>query len=405
MSHKKEIIKNILSFGSIDIFGLLIPIITMPILTRALGPYQYGIYMLIVTILYFGHTVIDYGTQYTAVRTLANNRKNQNNIKAIYSETQGLRIFLFSLYSILVVLYLIFFTNIESLPFIVASMLTYLLGYTITPVWFYQGIAAVDTAMKISLLVKLINLLVIILFVKTPNDIIIVIASLCIPMLLGGVILSYIAHKKYHVRYPIFTKLRMSLSNGFDVFLGLLAPNLYNSIPTIVLGTIYPPSEFVNFAIASRLASVVVTIQDVVAKALYPVLSRIKESPVIKLLLLNSIISIFPIAFLLIWGERCLLFFLGKNFSDVNLYLIIFTIGVLFIGLSNAFSKGFFLPKGLDRIYRNISLRISILSAVICIFFIYYFGLIGGAISITLARFLFFMDYYLTYIKFKKNHC
>ncbi|EFK8875501.1 oligosaccharide flippase family protein [Escherichia coli] len=405
MSNKKEIIKNLISFGTIDVLGLLIPIVTMPILTRALGPSQYGELLLLLTMLYFGHTIIDYGTQFTAVRKLANVRNNKHDINNIYSDNQSLRLVLCLLYLIGLIVYCFVFSLHDTLNNLIIFGSMYLIGYTLSSPWFFQGIGAVEQLMKVSLTAKLINLVIILFFVNSPKDLTIAIAAFCLPILFSGLYLTTYIYLKYKLSIPKFNKLLNSLKDGKDVFIGLLAPNFYNTIPTIVLGSIYPPSEFVNFAIASRLASVVVTIQDVVAKALYPVLSKIKESPVIKLLLLNSIISIFPIAFLLIWGERCLLFFLGKNFSGANLYLIIFTIGVLFIGLSNAFSKGFFLPKGLDRIYRNISLRISILSAVICIFFIYYFGLIGGAISITLARFLFFMDYYLTYIKFKKNHC
>lgn len=71
MSKLKEIAKNFIGFGVIDLIGLVIPIVTMPLLTRTLGATSYGIYLLILTVLYFGHTIIDYGTHYTSVRELS----------------------------------------------------------------------------------------------------------------------------------------------------------------------------------------------------------------------------------------------------------------------------------------------------------------------------------------------
>lgn len=398
MSHKKELIKNFLSFGAVDILGLLIPILTMPILTRALGPSQYGVYMLLLTILYFGHTIIDYGTQYTAVRALANHRENPNEVSCIYQHTQGLRLFLCILYSMGAILYSLFLPLDNAVIYTIFATLTYLLGYALTPLWFFQGVGAVERAMKVSLVIKLVNLLVIVFAVHSPEDLIVVIASLCIPMLLGGIYLSYLASVKYRVAHPEFHQLKKSLYEGRDVFIGLLAPNFYNAIPTIALGSMYPPAEFAKFAIAARLASVIVTLQNVIAKAIYPVLAMLKDNKVNKLLLLNFIVSIIPAIIIYIVGEWALSIFLGSDFSGVNTYLLILCIGIVFIGLSNAISQGYLLPNGHDRVYRNISLRVSFISGIMSFGFIYFYGLLGGAIAITIARALFFFDYIFVYI-------
>lgn len=406
MSHKREIIKNIFSFGSIDILGLLIPIVTMPILTRGLGPSQYGIYMLLLTIFYFGHTIIDYGTQFTSVRTLAKQRDNPEEIRRIYQDTQGLRLFLCLLYAIGAISYSLFLSFDNAVLYTVLGSLTYLLGYALTPLWFYQGIGAVDNAMKVSLAIKVVNLLVIIFMVSSPDDFDIVMASLCIPMLCGGIYLSYFASIKYHVASPTFSRLGKSLHDGRDVFIGLLAPNFYNAIPTIALGSMYPPAEFANFAIATRLVSVIITVQNVIAKAVYPVVAMLKSNQVNKLLAVNMILSIIPSVLIYCYGENVLSVFLGNDYTGVNSYLIILCIGVIFVGLSNAIGQGYFLPKGYDKLYRDISLKVSFFSLLVTIFLIYKLGIIGGAVATTSARIIFFAFYLSEYIKlsYKKSH-
>lgn len=371
----------------------------MPILTRGLGPSQYGIYMLLLTIFYFGHTIIDYGTQFTSVRTLAKQRDNPEEIRQIYQDTQGLRLFLCLLYAIGAISYSLFLSFDNAVLYTVLGSLTYLLGYALTPLWFYQGIGAVDNAMKVSLAIKVVNLLVIIFMVSSPDDFDIVMASLCIPMLCGGIYLSYIASIKYHVASPTFSRLGKSLHDGRDVFIGLLAPNFYNAIPTIALGSMYPPAEFAKFAIAVRLASVIVTFQNVLAKALYPILAVLKNSQVKKLFLLNFIVSIIPVVLIIYFGEWLLQVFLGQGFSGVNEYLLILCVGIIFIGLSNAVSQGYLLPNGYDRVYRNVSLRVSFLSSLLSFMFISQYGMLGGAVLITVARIIFFIDYLHVYIK------
>ncbi|EOW9231532.1 oligosaccharide flippase family protein [Vibrio cholerae] len=403
MSNKKEIIKNLFSFGSIDILGLIIPILTMPILTRALGPSQYGDLLLFLTILYLGHTIIDYGTQFTSVRNIAKVRDKKDEISSIYSDTQGLRLLLCVAYWLVIVLYCLLFDLNNIVLHVALFGGLYLIGYVLTAAWFFQGVGCLEKLMFISLLAKIINLLVIVFFVNAPEDVEIAIAASCLPTFIGGLYLTVVAHNRYRLALPKFSNLFSSLQEGKDVFIGLLAPNLYNAIPTIALGTAYPADQFVNFAIASRLASVVVTIQDVVAKAIYPILSRVKESQVNKLFIANGFVSIIPIMTLFLFGDWILIHFLGADFANVNQYLVIFAIGVFFIGLSNAVSKGFLLPHGYDRLYRNISLRVSVISAIFCTVGVFLGGLLGGAISITLARLLFFVEYYFCYSRIKKS--
>lgn len=113
MNNKKEIINNLLSFAIIDALNLLIPIITMPILTRALGSSSYGDYMLLITILTFGHTIIDYGVQFTGVRDLSRNRNNQSIYSSIYLENQVIRFIFLFLYIIITIFFLIISKKIE----------------------------------------------------------------------------------------------------------------------------------------------------------------------------------------------------------------------------------------------------------------------------------------------------
>ncbi|WP_064435730.1 lipopolysaccharide biosynthesis protein [Pseudoalteromonas neustonica] len=403
MSQKKEVLRNLLSFGSIDVLGLLIPIITMPILTRALGPTQYGQLILFLMIMVFGHTIIDYGSQFIGVRALSKRRKSHKCVNAIYMRVQGLRIALSVVYYFFASLYCFVFDLGSLSIFIYTFGAVYLLGYALTPIWFYQGMGDTFPLLNVSLLVKMIHFLAIVFLVENSEDLIIPIMSMTIPLMIGGLFLTFFAKNRYNLDWPICRYIVRDIKNGKDVFIGILAPNLYNTLPTIVLGTVFPLAQFAQYAIASKLISIIFTVQNVIAKSLFSTMSVIKTNPVRKLLLLNFAISVIPILFILLFGEKIITMLLGQAYADVNKYFSILSLGALFLGLSNALSVGYFLPKGYDKLYRNISIRVSVVSGIITILTIYQLGLMGGAISLTFARFLFLLDYSVNYLKLKNK--
>ncbi|MBS3798480.1 oligosaccharide flippase family protein [Pseudoalteromonas sp. BDTF-M6] len=405
MSHKRELVRNLASFGLVDLLSLLLPIVTMPILTRTLGASQYGDYLLLITVLYFGHTIVDYGTHFTAVRKIARFRDNIKEYKKIYCETQRLRFFLCFFYLFLFFTYYLFFKKESSISVSITLLggTLYLLGYSLTATWFFQGMGRVDKLMKISLSVKLINFLVIVFFVRKPSDINLLVLSMSLPVFFGGLYLTLYSHKEFSLKLRFFGPIKKTLGEGRDVFLGVLAPNLYNSIPALFLGTVYASDKFASFAIASRLVSVVFTLQEVLVKAAYPIVSRVKESLVEKLVLANLLISFFPVLFIFLFGEWGVGFFLGSGFGEVNEYLMMLSFGIVFVGLSNSISRGYLLPNGFDRLYRNISIRVSLFSFFVCAISIYFWGMLGGAISISIARGLFFLDYLYCYFKVREK--
>lgn len=404
MPRKKEFLSNLLGFGIVDILGLLIPLLTMPILSRALGSSAYGELLLCMTILIFGHTIIDYGSHFTGVREVARNRELMWKVRYLYKTVQGLRIILATIYYLIICCYVTLFDlgALELIIYVISPL--YLLGYALTPIWFFQGMGLASKALIISLLAKLFHLFYILLLVRSPEDLYKVVLSLAVPIMLSGFYLSFLCNKLFAVGQPTYKRFFKDIKLGSSVFVGLLAPNLYNSLPIILLGTIYPPIEFAKFAVASKLITVIITIQNTVAKSVYSIVTQVKYDVVYRLIFIYFFITVIPVAVLYYYGNEIINIFLGEEFGGANEYLLILALGAIFLGMSNAITKGFILPNGLDKIYRNISIRVSVFSTIISTYLIYNYGLLGGAVSLTCARILLFSDYFCFYLKTKNSN-
>ncbi|WP_311749503.1 oligosaccharide flippase family protein [Proteus terrae] len=400
---KKEIIGNFVSLSSINALGILIPIITMPILSRNLGMDTYGQYLLFMTILIFGHTITDYGVQYTGIRQASTYRYNNKKLSLVYVNYQTLRLFLATIYFLSSLIYSIYFLNINFTHWILYGGSLYLLGYVLTSAWLYLSIGKTKILIISSLFTKVINLLTIIFIIKNNDDVDLLIISTTLPLFISGCFLYCFI--RFKLKLGLFLRpvsILPYIIKGKNVFLGVLAPNLYNSLPIIILGSISIASEFSKFAVATRIVGLITSFQDIFAKSIYPILSRDKKNHVSSLLKINTLFSLSSFLFILFFGEYSLGLFLGKDYSS-NIYLLILSVSIIFLGFSNSFADGFFLPKKYDLIYRNISLRISLLSCAISFILIYHFGILGGCIAIVLARLLFSLDYFLTYHKLLKK--
>ncbi|EOX4413659.1 oligosaccharide flippase family protein [Vibrio alginolyticus] len=390
--NKKELLSNVLSLGAIDFLGMLIPIITMPIITRAIGLELYGQYLLFVTMLTFGHTIIDYGVQYSGVRAAAKNRANKLALETAYADYQGLRFVLSGVFFLFSSLYVV---NVFNSIWYLIPLFLYILGYLLTSAWFFQGAALTKYLSIASISNKILLLIAIVVFIKSKDDFFLLVLFTTIPIFITSILLLFFLRSRYQIKLFSLNNIKRTVNDGLSVFIGLLAPNLYNAIPLMLLGNYADKLEFANFAISLKVCGVIFMLQNVVAKSIYPITSRNKNGfkPT---LFLNLLIVIPCVLILFFFGSDLIKVILGVSLES-EIYIKVISTSLIFVAISNSFSVGYFLPNNLDVEYRNIAIKTSILSAVIVFFLIYKFSVIGCALGLLTARAILFFNYTLSY--------
>lgn len=390
--NKQELLSNVLSLGAIDFLGMLIPIITMPIITRAIGLELYGQYLLFVTMLTFGHTIIDYGVQYSGVRAAAKNRANKLALETAYADYQGLRFVLSGVFFLFSSLYVV---NVFNSIWYLIPLFLYILGYLLTSAWFFQGAALTKYLSIASISNKILLLIAIVVFIKSKDDFFLLVLFTTIPIFITSILLLFFLRSRYQIKLFSLNNIKRTVNDGLSVFIGLLAPNLYNAIPLMLLGNYADKLEFANFAISLKVCGVIFMLQNVVAKSIYPITSRNKNGfkPT---LFLNLLIVIPCVLILFFFGSDLIKVILGVSLES-DIYIKVISTSLIFVAISNSFSVGYFLPNNLDVEYRNIAIKTSILSAVIVFFLIYKFSVIGCALGLLTARAILFFNYTLSY--------
>ncbi|WP_159565624.1 oligosaccharide flippase family protein [Budvicia diplopodorum] len=395
-SRYKEVLSNFLGLSSINMLSLLVTLITMPYLSRVLGPECYGTYFIYFTASAFAIIVTDYSTNITGVRDAALT-KNNHQLQTIYSYTQSVR-FIFGILSFVIFSsYTLCVTGDRNVLFVLSYYFISLFGYYLTAPWFHQGTSNMIFLALSSLIARIIQIATLFFLVKSPNDLAYAIMSNALVFIVTGIIIFIYRHTRMGIKEEVrFTNSLDKIKSGFDSFIGDFAPNLYSNIPLLIIGALTTPAIYASYSIAMRLTGIAGSIQIMLSKAAYPVI--VKGNGTLKLLLLlNIILSLPPIAAIVFFGDFLVNIFLGPGYSDAVLYLIYLSAGILFNGILNAFSYGYFLANGLDRTFRNISLFVSVFSALFGYLMIYFFGVVGSLVMLVFARFLFVICYFVVY--------
>ncbi|SDH41436.1 Membrane protein involved in the export of O-antigen and teichoic acid [Vibrio xiamenensis] len=402
---KNPILKNILSVGLVEGLSLIIPIATMSLLSRVISVTEYGNYLLFISIVVFGHTFADFTSQIKGIRESAN-VDDKDGYDKIYYRVQFKRFISVSVYFFIVLAFLFFIGNKELLNKFSIYGSIYLFGYVLTSAWYYQSINKMEKLVINTLITKGGALIAIFLFVKGDDDIGVLYISTACTMLLSGLLLRYNLNnyniKFGFLRYPI--NIFREINSDLKVFLGLLMPNLYNSIPVIVFGSLYNDKNFVYFALAQRLGSILFTAQKVMQKALYPIIVKDKDNTKFlkNLLLFNGSLAMIFIISNYLFGGQLIDAFLSEKYAKVHLYFYLILFGLLFSGMSSALTTAYLLPNGLDDIYSKVSIRVSIFASLISVALGYLYGVFGVLVSITIARILLFSYYSFHCIKFRR---
>ncbi|TOO26248.1 hypothetical protein CGH39_25665, partial [Vibrio parahaemolyticus] len=196
-------------------------------------------------------------------------------------------------------------------------------------------------------------LIAIVVFIKSKDDFFLLVLFTTIPIFITSILLLFFLRSRYQIKLFSLNNIKRTVNDGLSVFIGLLAPNLYNAIPLMLLGNYADKLEFANFAISLKVCGVIFMLQNVVAKSIYPITSRNKNGfkPT---LFLNLLIVIPCVLILFFFGSDLIKVILGVSLES-DIYIKVISTSLIFVAISNSFSVGYFLPNNLDVEYRNIA--------------------------------------------------
>jgi PST family polysaccharide transporter len=129
----------------------------------------------------------------------------------------------------------------------------------------------------------------------------------------------------------------------------------------------------------------------------FPFLNRKKEAfgKYKKMMLIVSV----GLTMLSLVSYKLVFWYLNIKEDNAFMVLAILASGLIGYTLYNIFGVNYFIIKRQDKLVMNNTIKSSILGFVLAFPLIYYFGIIGAAINLSLARWMMGGGLYLKYIK------
>lgn len=368
---KKKLGLDIVYQSLYQILMVISPLITSPFIARTLGNEKYGVYSYYYSIAYYFGIFILLGLSNYGSRVIAQNRaEGQERINRIFSELVILQMIML-LFVLLVYFVASFFINNYKTIYFIEVFYILSVGFDIS--WLFFGLEEFKLTTVRSFFVKLINVFLILVFIRRPNDlskytIIMAGSALCGSLLLWKNISNYVSFEKVRIKSVL-----RHFKPNIVLFIPVVSLAVFHYTDKIMLGSLSSMSEVGFYSNADKIVNIPLGLINGLGVVMLPKITNLLASGNNKkaiLYLNNSIV-------LSIWGSTALCFgimsiledfiplFFGKGYSRCIELLYDLAVVVIIKSISNVLKTQFLIPNSKD-VQFNISV---IIAAVINVFF------------------------------------
>lgn len=388
-----KLVKNYLYNVTYQIFILFIPLVTIPYISRVIGPNGVGVNAYTNSIIQYFVLFGSVGISLYGNRTIAYHRENKQELSKIFWEIALLRFITIALAYTMFLIFLLL-TNKYHNYFLVQSVLIIAAGLDIS--WFYMGLEDFRKTVLRNTLVKIISVFLIFSFVKTKNDLAVYIFIISFSQLLGNVTLwPYLKRTLQPVKIKelnIFKHLYPSLA----LFIPQVAIQVYLVLNKTMLGSLSSITEAGFFDNSDKMIKIVLAVVTASGTVMLPRVANTFAKGNLKKVneyLYQSFDFSSLIAIPLMFGLAGIapnfsIWFFGKAFASTGLLITILSPVIVLIAWSNVTGQQYLMPVNKIKDY-TISVTIgAVVNLIVNFMLIPHYGASGAAVATVLAEFV-----------------
>lgn len=391
MSENRGLIKNIASLGIVQIANYVFPLISIPIISRIIGPEKFGIINYSAAFIGYFTLMINYGFDLSATRKLSKDPHNIQLRNDLFSQVLSAKFLLFLLSAIIFCFCLYFIPPLKQNITVALFSFSICLSTVLTQNWFFQSMQDLPKVAIINFVGKLFFTVTILLVIKKEEDylwqpLILSVVQLCVTIFA----LVWMV-KKYKIKFritPMNEVLNIIWSERM-IFFSLVVISLYTTTNTVVLGILQNPQQVGFYTAAQRLMDVASNVvNQPLAQSMYPFIGAAfgishnhgiqtvqKTLPLI--ILFTGILAVGMYTL----GPVVLVLFYGDSFAPSIPVFKILSFVPMIIALSNVFGIQILLNLKMDKIFFQITTGGAIIGMILNFFMIRKWGYIGTALN------------------------
>lgn len=388
-----NLIKNAIYNIIYQLFNILIPIITVPYISRVLGKTGVGDYSYSNSYVQYFITFGMIGISLYGSRQIAYNRNNKNKLSDDFWNIYSLQ---FITTSVSTIIYLIIFTliNKENTYLYLAQGIN-LLASIIDISWFFIGYEEMKKVVLRNLVSKVIGIILIFIFVKSKSDIILYTVILATSMLIGQLIMWISLKDKIIIVRPNLNKIKRHFLPASSLFITQLAAQIYVLIDKTMLGVITNNAEVGIYENSQKTIKLALTVATSIGIVVMPRMSSLYSSGQMKKfkeILHKSLNFISLLAFptclgLIAISSSFSPWFYGEEFIGIENIIKIGSIIIIPISISNVLGMQTLIPIGRENKFTLSVIGGLFINIIFNIMLIKNYGALGATISSVFGEF------------------
>lgn len=373
----------------LQIFNTIIPLLTLPYITRILGDSQYGVFSKSLNYIIYFQTLVEYGFTLAGSRkiSLCNSNEERNRI---FSNITYSKILLASVSIPIVVVLSFTITKNATQAVCMLILALMLVAEVFTQNWFLQGMQYMRSIMFVGLISRTISTICIFVFVKTSEDLLLYALFYVATNLITSLLGTIVVRKKFQIRFTRFNKneILFALKDGWSLFTTSFASKICSGFAITALGFFCSDAIVGGYSSVQKIPYILVMMFAPMGQAIYPFICRLyAEDPNKGVIFLKKIatailcfclIGVMAIIILRDWLIR---FVYGADFTRYADLIIPLAFWLLFSILNNFLGVQTLIARGYQKQYSRCFLISIVVLIVLCLALGYFIGAMGVAVA------------------------
>ena len=392
MSEKTSLKKNIALNMIYKLLIIIIPFVTSPYLSRMLGPEASGTYAYINSLVSYFVLFAALGINGYGTRLIARCKSNDIDVRQNFWSLFIIQVFTFGVSILLFYLYVIIFKSSDILYLL---FIFTILGGLLDVTWLFQGLENFGRVVLRNSLIKIVSLILIFIFVKSPDDlweyILIVSGSTCISQL---IMWPYIFR---HIKWARFDSLilKKHIKPILILFIPTFAISIFNTMDKIMLGQFVSVEKVGFYDYSEKIIAVPKNLIAALGHAMLPRVSFMVaegKDDEAKKYLSYTYYFVFIFCYLIAFGlaasgECFAVLYWGQDYIECGKILALLAPAFVFICVGNVIRTQYLIPNMMDKEYVISICLGALVNFVGNLIVIRYWGVIGACITTIMAEF------------------
>lgn len=395
MSVKKNYLYNLVY----QIMVMVLPLITVPYISRVLLPKGVGVFAYTSSIAQYFALLGMLGIGLYGNKVIAMTRDNKKVMSENFFSIYFLQLIV-SLVSVISYLLLVIFVIQADQDIALIQTIT-LLGTVIDCTWFFSGLEMFKKIVTRNMLIKCLSLVAVFFFVKSPADLGLYTYIICLSTFSGQLVMWFYM-KNQIVRVKItYQSIKKHIHPVFIYFLPQIAMQVYFVLDKTMIGLLSSKSEVGIYDYADKIQKVAIAVVTSLGTVMLPKMAHTfitgqtdkARTYIMKSLDFSTLLAV-PIMFGLAGiAQEFIPWYMGNGFIKCTVVLIMISPTIFLMAWSGVFGSQYLLPLGKMREY-TVSLYIgAVVNLLFNLVLIKPYGSIGASfgtlaaeLAVTLAQ-------------------